>query len=75
MADFVVRVEGIEAGTDQADKINREVQAAVLRVLAGTDFSRKVAVRLPRHPEWLGIWIRSKDFLVDDFRIKPTVKF
>ena len=77
MADFVVRVEGIEANTELADKINREIQAVVLRAIAGTDFKTSSTRKTPGiriHPEWLGIWIRKENF-TDKVLQKPIVDF
>lgn len=65
MADFIVKLDGIKLDTAAQKKMNDAVQAAVLRVIAEIDVAPTYAVRIPRPPEWLGIWIRSNKFFND----------
>jgi len=62
MADLIVKLDGIKLDTADEKRMNHEVQAAVLRVLADLDLTPTYSIRVPRPPEWLGIWIRSKAF-------------
>lgn len=62
MADFIVKLDGIKLDTADEKRMNRELQAAVLRVLAEVDVAPTYSVRIPRPPEWLGIWIRGGKF-------------
>jgi hypothetical protein len=62
MAEFIVKLDGIKLDTAAEKKMNNEVQAAVLRVLAEIDVAPTYGVRIPRRPEWLGIWIRGQRF-------------
>ena len=62
MADFIVKLDGIKLDTAAEKRMNDAVQAAVLRVIAEIDVAPTYAVRIPRPPEWLGIWIRSNRF-------------
>ncbi len=65
MADFIVKLDGIKLDTADEKRMNRELQAAVLRVLAEVDVAPTYAVKIPRPPEWLGIWIRGQRFFND----------
>ena len=62
MADLIVKIDELKLDSKTTERLNREVQAAVLRVLADVDLSPKIVIRYPRPKEWLGIWIRYKDF-------------
>ena len=62
MADFIVKLDGIKLDTAAEKKMNDAVRSAVLRVLAEVDVAPTYAVKIPRPPEWLGIWIRGQKF-------------
>ncbi|HVE60085.1 MAG TPA: hypothetical protein VNB22_24940 [Pyrinomonadaceae bacterium] len=74
MADLIVKVDELKLDSKTTEALNREVQAAVLRVLADVDLSPKVVIRYPRPKEWLGIWIRYKDFNQDEIAHKFVVR-
>ena len=66
MADFIVKLDGIKLDTAAEKKMNDAVRAAVLRVLAEVDVAPTYAVKIPRPPEWLGIWIRGQKFFTPE---------
>lgn len=62
--DFIVKMDGIQLPTDVRQQIATEIQAVVLRHLAGIDLKGDVGVHIPRR-EWLGLWLRSQKTLGD----------
>lgn len=58
MADFIVKLEGVELKDDVRAALAREIQALTLRELAKLDLHPDYSVRIPRR-EWLGIWIEQ----------------
>ena len=74
MADLIVKVDELKLDSKTTERLNREVQATVLRVLAEIDLGPKVVIRYPRPKEWLGIWIRYKDFNQDELAQKFAVR-
>jgi hypothetical protein len=77
MADFIVRLDGITLKKDAEDRISREIRAAVLRELAGSDFAKgDLGVRLI-DKEWLGIYLRKigkEQFRVPALRVNEITK-
>lgn len=61
MADFIVKIDDVKLSKQQQASINREIQATVLRELAKVDVGTDLNARIP-YKEWLGIWLRNKNF-------------
>ncbi len=68
-SEFIVRLDGLKLSTEAEARINREIQTAVLREIAGIDTGGDFSARI-RFKEWLGIWLRKNAFDV----IRPGQK-
>lgn len=69
MPDFIVKVDGIKLSKEQQATINGEIQAAVMRGLAKIDSGAELNLRIP-YKEWLGIWIRNRNFDVGNIKLQ-----
>lgn len=69
MPDFIVKVDGIKLSKEQQATINGEIHAAVMRGLAKIDSGAELNLRIP-NKEWLGIWIRNRNFDVGNIKLQ-----
>jgi len=68
-SEFIVKLDGLKLTREVETRINKEIQSAVLREIAGIDTGGDFSARI-RYKEWLGIWLRRNAFDV----IRPGQK-
>ena len=60
-SEFIVKLDGLKLSSAAEARINKEIQAVVLREIAGIDTGGDLVARIP-FKEWLGIWLRNRAF-------------
>ncbi len=61
MPEFIVKLDGVKLSKSAEASLNREIQAVVIRELAGIDYGGDLYSKIP-WKEWRGIWVKNKIF-------------
>ncbi len=60
-SEFIVKLDGLKLSPAAETRINKEIQAAVLREIAQIDTGGDLTIRRSLK-EWLGLWLRNRAF-------------